>query len=79
MNDHTNMMLLSDGVSTVSVFVEETHQKRPQTFMNMGATVAGEQSIKVDDRTYLLTLVGEVPVITIQRLMAVMMPKQNND
>lgn len=79
MNDRTNMMLLSDGVSTVSIFVEETQQKRPPTFMHMGATVAGEQSINVDDKTYLLTLVGEVPTITIQRLMAVMMPKQTHD
>lgn len=79
MNPHTNMMLLSDGMSTVSVFVEQTQQKRPQTFMNMGATVAGEQSINVDDKTYLLTMVGEVPAVTIQRLMAVIMPKQIDD
>lgn len=79
MNETTSMMLLSDGMSTVSVFVEETQQKRPKTFMNMGATVAGEQSINVDDKTYLLTLVGEVPAVTIQRLMTVIMPKQKDD
>lgn len=79
MNDSTSMMLLSDGLSTVSVFVEQTDKKRPQAFMNFGATIAGEKSIQVDDQTYLLTLVGEVPAQTIQRLMAVIMPGSNND
>lgn len=79
MNSTTNMMLLSDGLSTVSVFVEQTDKKRPQTFMNLGATIAGEKSIQVDDQMYLLTLVGEVPAQTIQRLMAVIMPGSNHD
>lgn len=79
MNDSTNMMLLSDGLSTVSVFVEQTDKKRPQTFMNLGATIAGEKSIQVGEQMYLLTLVGEVPAQTIQRLMAVIMPDSNND
>lgn len=79
MNDTTNMLLLSDGMSTVSVFVEQTDKLRSQTLMNLGATIAGEKSIKVGDQIYLLTLVGEVPVQTIQRLMAVIMPGSNND
>lgn len=79
MNDSTNMMLLSDGLSTVSVFVEQTNKKRPEAFMHLGATIAGEKSIQVDDQIYLLTLVGEVPAQTIQRLMAVIMPGSNND
>lgn len=79
MNDTTNMLLLSDGMSTVSVFVERTDKKRPQTLMNLGATIAGEKSIKVGDQMFLLTLVGEVPAQTIQRLMTVLMPGSNND
>ncbi len=79
MNDTTNMMLLSDGMSTVSVFVEESDRKRPQTLMNLGATIAGEKSIQVGDHTYLLTLVGEVPAQTIQRLMTAIMPKAEYD
>ncbi|WP_197464560.1 MucB/RseB C-terminal domain-containing protein [Marinomonas aquimarina] len=79
MNDSTNMMLLSDGMSTVSVFVEQTDKKRPQTIMNLGATIAGEMSIQVDEQMYLLTMVGEVPAVTIQRLMAVIMPGPDND
>lgn len=79
MNNNTNMLLLSDGMSTVSVFVEKTTKERPQTVMNLGVTVAGEQSIRVGDNMYLLTLVGEVPPITIQRLMTVIMPKTDHD
>ncbi|RDL44271.1 transcriptional regulator [Marinomonas piezotolerans] len=79
MNEHTKMLLLSDGMSTISVFVEPSDRKRPQTLMNLGATIAGENSIQVGEQTYLLTLVGEVPAQTIQRLMTVIMPKPNND
>lgn len=79
MNDTTNMMLLSDGMSTISVFVERTDKKRPQTLMSLGATIAGEKSINVGEQLYLLTLVGEVPAQTIQRLMAVIMPGSDND
>lgn len=79
LNDNTNMLLLSDGMSTVSVFVEQTDKKRPETFMNLGATIAGEKSIQVDDKLYLLTVVGEVPAQTLQRLMAVIMPGSSND
>lgn len=74
LNDTTSMLLLSDGMSSVSVFVETTDKKRPQTLMNLGATFAGEKSVQVGDQQYLLTLVGEVPAETIQRLMAVIMP-----
>ena len=79
MNDDTNMLLLSDGMSTVSVFVEKSDRKRPKTLMNLGATIAGEQTIQVGEQSYLLTLVGEVPAETIQRLMTVIMPKPEND
>lgn len=79
MNETTNMMLLSDGMSTVSVFIEKSSKKRPQTLINLGATIAGEQSVNVNEQTYLLTMVGEVPAETIQRLMTVIMPKTNHD
>ena len=61
------------------MFVEQTDKKRPETFMNLGATIAGEKSIQVDDKLYLLTMVGEVPAQTLQRLMAVIMPGSSND
>lgn len=79
MNDHTNVMLLSDGMSSVSVFVEKTTRKQSQKLMSLGVTVAGEQSIRVGNEMYLLTLVGEVPAHTIQRLMTVIMPRTEYD
>ncbi|ETX10603.1 MucB/RseB [Marinomonas ushuaiensis DSM 15871] len=75
LNHGTSMLLLSDGMATVSVFVEPTLQAKAMSMLSMGATIAGERSFKVDDQFYLLTMVGEVPETTIEKLMAVLMPR----
>ncbi|TYL48596.1 MucB/RseB C-terminal domain-containing protein [Marinomonas sp. IMCC 4694] len=74
-----SMLLLSDGVTTVSVFVESTEQPKALSIFNMGATIAGERTIRVEDKLYLLTMVGEVPEPTIEKLMTVLMPRSNHD
>ncbi|WP_353667492.1 MucB/RseB C-terminal domain-containing protein [Marinomonas sp. THO17] len=79
LNHGTNMLLLSDGMATISVFVEPSQTIRPTSVMGMGATVAGMSSFKVKDDFYLLTMVGEVPGETIDRLMTVFMPRVEND
>jgi sigma-E factor negative regulatory protein RseB len=79
LNHGTSMLLLSDGMSTVSVFVEPTMKPKAMSILNMGATMAGERSIKVKEQLYLLTMVGEVPEATIEKLMTVFMPRQNHD
>ncbi|NLQ18943.1 transcriptional regulator [Marinomonas sp. M1K-6] len=75
LNHGTSMLLLSDGMTTISVFIEPTRQAKPMSILSMGATIAGERSIKVKDQLYLLTMVGEVPDVTIEKLMTVFMPK----
>lgn len=75
LNHGTSMLLLSDGMATVSVFVEPTLQAKTMSMLSMGATIAGERSFKVDDQFYLLTMVGEVPEATIKKLMTVLMPR----
>lgn len=75
LNHGTSMMLLSDGMTSLSVFVEPSMKTKPMTIFSMGATLAGERSIKVGERLYLLTLVGEVPEATMTKLMSVFMPK----
>ncbi|WP_421849195.1 MucB/RseB C-terminal domain-containing protein [Marinomonas sp.] len=76
LNHGTSMLLLSDGMATVSIFVEPTMKSKAMSILNMGATIAGERSIKVKDQLYLLTMVGEVPESTIEKLMTVFMPRQ---
>ncbi|PYF78336.1 MULTISPECIES: MucB/RseB C-terminal domain-containing protein [Marinomonas] len=79
LNHGTSMLLLSDGMTTVSVFIEPTMKPKPMSILNMGATIAGERSIKVKDQLYLLTMVGEVPEPTIEKLMTVFMPRPEHD
>jgi Negative regulator of sigma E activity len=70
-----HMLLLSDGMATVSVFVEPTRKDVPMHMMSRGATYAGERTMIIQGNRYLLTLVGEVPPVTIETLMSVFMPK----
>lgn len=79
LNHGTSMLLLSDGMTTVSVFVEPTLKPKAMSILSMGATMAGERSIKVKDQLYLLTMVGEVPEVTIEKLMSVFMPRSDHD
>ncbi|GAB3489280.1 MucB/RseB C-terminal domain-containing protein [Marinomonas epiphytica] len=75
MEQGANMMLISDGMVSLSIFIEPVSQSKPLQFMNMGATRAGEKTIMVNGQRYLLTMVGEVPQATITRLMSVLMPR----
>ncbi|MCB5160959.1 MucB/RseB C-terminal domain-containing protein [Marinomonas algarum] len=75
----TSMLLLSDGMTTVSVFIRPTERAAGVSILNIGATMAGECSIKVEEALYLLTLVGEVPKQTIEKLMAGFSPKVQMD
>lgn len=77
LNHGTSMLLLSDGMATISIFIEPTMKVKAMSILNMGATIAGERSIKVKDQLYLLTMVGEVPEPTIEKLMTVFMPRQD--
>ena len=75
LNHGTSMLLLSDGMATVSVFVEPAMKAKGMSVFYTGATMAGEQTFKVKDQMYLLTMVGEVPQATIEKLMTVFMPR----
>lgn len=71
----STMLLLSDGMASISVFVDAVNKPKKATMMTMGATMAGEKTIKVGNQLYLVTMVGEVPSITIEKLMSVFRPK----
>ena len=75
LNHGTSMLLLSDGMVTISVFIEPVMNAQSTSYLSMGATVAGEKTLKVGKQLYLITMVGEVPEVTIEKLMSVFMPK----
>lgn len=75
-NDNASMMLLSDGMTSISIFIEATNERKPITIMSMGATIAGEKTSMMNGSPYLLTAVGEVPDATIRKLLTVIMPRQ---
>jgi len=75
-NDKASMMLLSDGMTSISIFVEATNVQKPLTIMSMGTTIAGEKSSMMNGSPFLLTAVGEVPDATIRKLLTVIMPRQ---
>ncbi|MEL0638183.1 MucB/RseB C-terminal domain-containing protein [Marinomonas sp. TI.3.20] len=75
LNHGTSMLLLSDGMATISIFVEPVKKEKATSYLSMNATVAGEKTIKVGKQLYLVTMVGEVPEVTIEKLMSVFMPK----
>ncbi|MEO9275596.1 MucB/RseB C-terminal domain-containing protein [Marinomonas sp. 5E14-1] len=79
LNHGTSMLLLSDGMATVSVFVEPATKEKEMSIFRTGATIAGERSFTIKDQLYLLTMVGEVPQATIEKLMSVFMPRQGHD
>ncbi|MBJ7536916.1 MucB/RseB C-terminal domain-containing protein [Marinomonas transparens] len=78
LNHGTSMLLLSDGMSTISVFIEPSMKTKSLSILNMGATIAGERSIRVGEQVYLLTMVGEVPKSTVEKLMSVFMPRSSS-
>lgn len=70
------MMLLSDGVASMSVFIEKAQQPKALSLMSMGPTVAGSRTVVMDGHLFLLTLVGEVPEATVTRVLSSVMPRK---
>jgi sigma-E factor negative regulatory protein RseB len=59
----------SDGVATFSVFVEPAGAvAMPSGASRVGATTAYMRHIKMDDREFLITVVGEIPPATAMRI-----------
>jgi len=76
MDDKASMMLVSDGITSISVFTEPSNQERSLSITKMGATIAGEQTHVMNGSLYLVTAVGEVPDRTIRKLLTMVVPRQ---
>lgn len=74
-----NTMMYSDGLAAFSVFVEDMPDSGAASMVSRnGATVAVTHMIKDgDDDPYLVTLVGEIPTPTAQRIARSVVPRRN--
>ena len=75
LNDRTAMLLLSDGMTSISVFVEPTDTIKPYSVMEMGATTVGEMSRSLLTDILRLTIVGEVPEKTVEKMLMSFAPR----
>lgn len=66
--DQIDMMMYTDGLTTFSVFVEATTGAIPEGVAQRGATLAVMDSLNYQDKRYRITVVGEIPVVTAQKI-----------
>ncbi|WP_062064877.1 MucB/RseB C-terminal domain-containing protein [Cellvibrio sp. OA-2007] len=66
--DHIDMMMYTDGLTTFSVFVELATGAIPEGVASRGATLAVMDSLVHQGKSYRITVVGEIPVVTAQKI-----------
>lgn len=75
LNEKTAMLLLSDGITSISVFVEPTDVETAYSVMEMGSTTVGEVSRALQTDILRLTIVGEVPEKTVEKMLMSFLPR----
>lgn len=75
MDENTSMMVLSDGITSISLFTELSQHEMPLNMRVIGATMAGEKTHQVGDRLYRITAIGEVPDKMIRKLLTSLVPR----
>ncbi|TBR37766.1 transcriptional regulator [Marinomonas agarivorans] len=78
MEGKTSMMMISDGITSISVFIEPAQTTKSLSVTKMGQTLAGEKTYMMNGVPYLLTAVGEVPDITIRKLLSAIVPRKSD-
>jgi sigma-E factor negative regulatory protein RseB len=63
-----DMLMYTDGLTTFSVFIEQAEGAIPEGVAQRGATLAVMDALTYQDKTYRITVVGEIPVITAQKI-----------
>jgi sigma-E factor negative regulatory protein RseB len=63
-----DMMMYTDGLTTFSVFVEAADGTIPEGVAQRGATLAVMDALTYQDKRYRITVVGEIPVVTAQKI-----------
>ncbi|WP_082191452.1 MucB/RseB C-terminal domain-containing protein [Cellvibrio sp. pealriver] len=62
------MLMYTDGLTTFSVFIEPTDAAIPEGVAQRGATLAVMDSLSIQGKNYRITVVGEIPVVTAQKI-----------
>lgn len=63
-----DMLMYTDGLTTFSVFIEEAGGAIPEGVASRGATLAVMDSLSYESKRYRITVVGEIPVVTAQKI-----------
>lgn len=63
-----DMLMYTDGLTTFSVFIEAAVGAIPEGVASRGATLAVMDSLTYQGKNYRITVVGEIPVVTAQKI-----------
>lgn len=63
-----DMLMYTDGLTTFSVFIEAAGAVIPEGVAQRGATLAVMDSLSFKGKNYRITVVGEIPVVTAQKI-----------
>lgn len=66
--DHIDMLMYTDGLTTFSVFIDAAAGAIPEGVASRGATLAVMDSLTYQGKNYRITVVGEIPVVTAQKI-----------
>ena len=67
-HEQIDMLMYTDGLTTFSVFVEAATGAIPEGVAQRGATLAVMDSLSYQGKRYRITVVGEIPVVTAQKI-----------
>lgn len=63
-----DMFMYTDGLTTFSIFIEPTEAAIPEGVAQRGATLAVMDALNFKGKNYRITVVGEIPVVTAQKI-----------
>jgi len=66
--ENLEMLMFTDGLATFSVFIEPATSGIPEGVAQRGATLAMMTGLEYQKQLYRVTIVGEIPVVTAQRV-----------
>lgn len=67
--NHIDMLMYSDGLSSFSIFVEKAETPNPEGVAQRGATLAAMNNLRVAGAYFRVTVVGEIPVVSAQKIL----------
>ena len=66
--DDIDMLMYTDGLTSFSVFIESADNAIPEGVAQRGATLAAMHQLHLGEQRYRITVVGEIPVVTAQKI-----------